>query len=535
MSILPKSILFKLVSSIILMFTVGFIFFTWYVIPILKSEINTLTHKQQNATAQYIVNVIDKKIIQDTEHISYLANSLNNKKMTNKNRLYDLINMQIDFANSFKYGMVILNKDGLVLAQSRLLTQRTHANFSNTKWFKELKKEKKALISYPFAGKENKEPMINIVAPILDKEKNFIGAIYVSSLLDSSGFLSFLYKENINNIGDFIIICPTNKIIVATNNEDRILKPVFKKGENEMHDKVMKGYRGSGLTTNPMGIEIIVTIKDIQSTGWFIVISTPTSEAYHIIGSFLNNIKVLGFTFILIFSISLAFIIFIILKPLKDLSNSVRLLDPNKKALAQIPYKREDEIGDLIIGFNSLITTINKYTTKLAQLALKDGLTGIFNRRYFDENINKIWAEKAREKKPLSLVMVDIDFFKKYNDAYGHQKGDVCLQEIVKVLASQLKRASDILCRYGGEEFVIIIKGEEEQAIEISRKIKTALIKLKKEHKATSLGFVTVSMGIASITPHTKQDVNTLIKEADEALYTSKRNGRNCFTVFDNE
>lgn len=528
MSFLPKSILLKLVLSIILMFIIGFIFFIWYIIPILKTEINILTHKQQENTVQYITNVINEKISHDIKHIKYLANSINKSKLNNKNRLYELINMHSDFVTLFKYGLVILDKNGKVLAQSRRVEGREKINFSNISWFKESKESKKTLISTPFICRENQEPVINIIAPILDKNNNFIGAIFISRILDNKGFLSFLYKQN---IGNFVIISPKDKVFIASNSFDLLLKKTSKKN----FDYLKKSYKNDTTTIDENGEEMIITSKKIDSTQWYVLISTSTKDAYKVVESFINNIQVLGFIFILIFSVALSIIIFVILKPLKSLSEKVRILDPRKKALQKIKFKREDEIGDLIIGFNILIDTVNNHTLKLEQLVIKDGLTGVYNRRFFDNNLNKIWNEKMRSKENLSLIMIDIDYFKKYNDTYGHQKGDICLQKTSKQIKAQLKRASDLLCRYGGEEFMIIINGDENEALKVAKKIKDAVYKLNIEHNKSSYKKVTISLGIASVIPTKKQTAATLIKQADEAMYKSKEAGRNQISSYKDE
>lgn len=523
MSYLPKSILSKLVLSIIVMFIIGFIFFICYIIPTLKKEINTLTQKQQENTVQYIANIIDEKISHDLNHINYLANSINKSKINSKHKLFELLNMHSDFVSLFKYGLVILDKNGKVLVQSRRIEGRENLNFANTTWFKKTKSTKKNVISSPFTCREQQEPVINIISPIIDKDQKFIGAIYITRILDNTGFLSFLYKQN---MGNFLIVNPENKLFITSN---------FSKNKIEVTPEKIFNYfkqNNTKFINENNNKNMIITAKKIKNTQWYVLITTPKKDAYKVVELFIRDLKILGFIFILIFSISLAIIIFVILRPLKNLANIVKCLDPRKKALQKIKLNRKDEIGDLIIGFNNLINTVNNYTLKLEQLARKDGLTGIYNRRFFDENLETKWNEKTREKGKLSLLMIDIDYFKKYNDTYGHQKGDSCLQKISKQIKVKLKRASDLLCRYGGEEFVVIINGDEKEASRLAKKIKNSIYKLNIEHIKSSYKKVTISIGISSLIASAKESPKTLIKQADEALYKSKEAGRNKISLY---
>ncbi|ADI30463.1 sensor domain-containing diguanylate cyclase [Methylotenera versatilis] len=165
---------------------------------------------------------------------------------------------------------------------------------------------------------------------------------------------------------------------------------------------------------------------------------------------------------------------------------------------------------------------------KLEGLSKTDGLTGIANRRSFDDVLEIEWMRAKRANQPLALAMLDIDWFKRYNDHYGHQAGDECLRRVSNILASNLCRTGDLVARYGGEEFVFIapaISGD--QALEISRKICEALHSLALPHELSTFGYVTVSVGVASITPQGSQKSDVLVKMADDALYQAKEQGRN--------
>lgn len=170
---------------------------------------------------------------------------------------------------------------------------------------------------------------------------------------------------------------------------------------------------------------------------------------------------------------------------------------------------------------------------RLKRLTLIDGLTSIANRRYFDEFLEKEWQRSMRDNKPISLIMVDIDFFKNYNDMYGHQAGDDCLKQVAAILNNIAKRPGDLAARYGGEEFAVILSGTDlKQAGVLAENANKKLKQTRIPHSdSQAADYVTLSLGVASIIPRHGTKPYDLIKVADKALYKAKNSGRNicCF------
>lgn len=165
----------------------------------------------------------------------------------------------------------------------------------------------------------------------------------------------------------------------------------------------------------------------------------------------------------------------------------------------------------------------------LARLANQDGLTGIFNRRYFDEIIAKEFARHKRQKLPLGLALIDIDHFKSYNDNYGHQKGDDCLRGVSAALNAATRRPGEVVARYGGEEFVVVLPyTPADDAAKYGEWICHRIEELKLEHGYSSCNsFVTISVGVSAGIPDDERTVHQLIGFADQALYLAKQEGRN--------
>lgn len=176
----------------------------------------------------------------------------------------------------------------------------------------------------------------------------------------------------------------------------------------------------------------------------------------------------------------------------------------------------------------------NHMDTKLAEEKLHllislDGLTGIANRRYFDEYLEREWKRAIRCGKPLSLIMCDIDYFKAYNDTYGHLNGDECLKKVALALSDTIKRPGDLVARYGGEEFAVVLpETDQHGAVIIAEILRTDVESLKIEHvNSSNSKYVTISLGVAAAIPSMDSSFTELIIAADKALYQAKKEGRN--------
>jgi len=165
----------------------------------------------------------------------------------------------------------------------------------------------------------------------------------------------------------------------------------------------------------------------------------------------------------------------------------------------------------------------------LESMSLLDGLTQIPNRRCFDERFHLIWDVAVRDRCGLTVVMIDVDYFKSYNDHYGHAEGDACLVRVAQTLGAAVKRKTDLVARYGGEEFVgLFLKTEEGDALKIAEALRQAILATGIPHERSPLEpFVTVSLGLASLVPTPNDSPEKLLARADEALYQAKAQGRN--------
>ncbi|MBD3821285.1 MAG: sensor domain-containing diguanylate cyclase [Thiotrichales bacterium] len=172
---------------------------------------------------------------------------------------------------------------------------------------------------------------------------------------------------------------------------------------------------------------------------------------------------------------------------------------------------------------------LERLNTKFERITTYDGLTGVLNRRAFDEIVEKEWKRALRDDTELSLIIVDIDHFRDYNMAYGHLAGDDCLRLVASTLSKVVKRSSDIVARYGGEEFAILLPNTGlADAIKLSERCRVSILDLKTPHESSEVhSILTVSVGVCTISPEFDFNMYTFIEAADTCLYEAKSNGRN--------
>jgi diguanylate cyclase (GGDEF)-like protein len=312
-----------------------------------------------------------------------------------------------------------------------------------------------------------------------------------------------------------------------------------------------------------------LTVMPFQEDGldWFIVIVIPESD-------FLTQVHVnnQATLWLCLLSVAIALLIGIltarwITRPLLELNAAAKKIASGEWQ-QPIVIHRQDEVGELAHSFNQMsqqlqhsfteMETLNQAllsskdqlaaynrrleaeiaertealeeaNQELKRLATTDSLTQVANRRHFDEHLHQEWLHAIRSRSFLSLILCDVDYFKRYNDTYGHQRGDECLKQVARAIAQATQRATDLVARYGGEEFGIILPCTDlAGAMRVAEVIRTKIQELQRPHTESEISsFMTVSLGVASILPHASCQPELLIAAADAALYDAKMQGRN--------
>lgn len=292
-----------------------------------------------------------------------------------------------------------------------------------------------------------------------------------------------------------------------------------------------------------------VALGQIPETPWILTVHYPHSLMRPAIMQNLAVVIALGLLTLLVE----IFIIRSILqeqvaRPLMRLMQAMRQMGTsgNRPDSSQLPVHSQDEIGEVAREFAVMAKRVHlvqdelerkvaertaaleEANQTLIRMSSTDDMTGLANRRRLDEVLDQEWKRALREEKPLSLAMIDVDWFKKYNDHYGHLAGDRCLQRIAAILQTPMHRAGDLVARYGGEEFAMVLPNT---TLENALHVATLLCRVVEEacipHAHAPAGRITISIGVASLTPHKDIDLEDLLREADLALYRAKELGRN--------
>lgn len=197
-------------------------------------------------------------------------------------------------------------------------------------------------------------------------------------------------------------------------------------------------------------------------------------------------------------------------------------------------YLAQQQRDKAYLALRQMKVELERKNAELEALSCRDGLTGILNRRGFDDYLSKEWLRAVREPRELGLLLIDIDFFKPFNDNYGHQGGDECLRRVAQALGASLKRPSDIVARYGGEEFAVVLPDTSlGGASKIAEELRAGVEALNVPHAySQATDHVTISIGVASIIPSPNQTPEELIEIADKGLYEAKHQGRNGFCAW---
>jgi len=380
---------------------------------------------------------------------------------------------------------------------------------------------------YNFNINFNKELQVSklwVKAPVFNLEGNAVGI--VGTGIDLTYFVSALFKEQ-EGRADILFFNSDGQITGAKDvglvAETRTLGDIF--GEIDEQILAMSENLDHNEIRTFESKRSEIAVAAMSNLGWYIVAAIPLTYD--------NYANLMTFLFIIMsLVIFLMFLMFnvIVAKLLAPLQNMVEALSQmsSQWTSPEILAQRDDEVGIIARSISDFLDQ-NRALTKDVY---RDSLTEIYNRRFLEMNAERVIKSLSRGNNDLSVLFIDIDFFKKYNDTYGHQKGDECLKIVAKTLEETLMRPDDFVARYGGEEFVVVLPNTDKNgAISVANTVIENVLKQKIEHeKNEPHRVVSISVGITTGNVSHTQKADDYIKFADEALYKSKENGRNRYT-----
>lgn len=281
---------------------------------------------------------------------------------------------------------------------------------------------------------------------------------------------------------------------------------------------------------SPSKLQLLARLHDLAGQP-SLVLGIDLSRSVFSQGRQIMTYTILGTAALFFLTLAIAGLLLrrMVFAPVAELARHAFELRNSDEYTRRLNNPRNDEIGKLAQEFDALLDRINAQAEELKRLSFEDALTGLKNRRYFDEQLRSAWAMLQRTNQPLSLLILDVDDFKRYNDRYGHQQGDAALHAVAQVVTDVLRRAVDTVARYGGEEFAAILPGTSaEDAQALAERVRTEVMALGMRHETSQVsGIVTVTIGVASAGTGSDMEAEELLRLADEALYTGKQSGKN--------
>jgi len=538
--LIPSHITIKLSLIVSMLVIVAFTTLEIYNFLNAKAEITQKINTEQYAQAKFIAKDIEDKIGKRAVFINGLADILSTQLTQPEALLTDTLKDYLQLTTVFPQGVAIFRPKGIgVIAEYPLIKGRSAFSFSQAEWFIEAKKSIGVVIGTPYISVVSHELLMPMAKAIRDKNGRLLGVLAAPIFLNDPGFMDYVFDANHRTQGEILIVSREKSIFIGTSNPDFLLKPTSVLGENQFYNAVLNGFNGYDHSTIDTDVVMLTAAADINVPDWFVVVRTPIDQAYKILNDDFYSSIISGVAVSFLALITITLTLFLFFTPLRNAAKSVKEMLGNTQTLTKIKIYKNDEIGELITGFNLLIEMVNernlnlkKTNTVLESLSQTDGLTGAANRRHFDETLQQAWRVQTRYQQPLTLLLIDIDYFKKYNDTHGHIAGDDCLKNVTKAIQGVINRPTDFFARFGGEEFVLLLQGDLKEGSLVAEKARLAVSDLQIEHSGATCQYLTISLGVASLIPQLHQDPVELIKQADQALYQSKENGRNRYEFY---
>jgi len=519
---------------------VGVILRLLFALPFAQELLRDQVAAQQLSIASYVARDIDHSVRARRALIGELGAALPPALVQQPANLAAWLKERQRINPLFNSGLLVLRPDGSgVLAEYPVVVGRNKLVFSDVDWFQAALRSNTPVMSKPQRGRVNGEPILIMAVAVRDASQQAVAVLIGVVSLNTPGFLDNLQEVRLGTTGGLLVISPADKLFVGASDPAMVLRPTPALGINLLHDRAMAGYRGTGTTINADGVEELSAMVTVPSTGWFVVARMPTSEAYHPIQAMRGFVWKNTLAILVVMVAILMLLLPRMLQPLTDAARSMREMADGKRQLAPLPLKRQDEVGDLVLGFNYLVARLREKEaalkaseSRLVFMAHHDALTGLYNRAMLEDRLQQALARTERDGSHFALLFCDLDDFKPINDQYGHEAGDAILCQLAGRLMDG-RRRTDTVARLGGDEFVVLLTDLNDTrgaAVSVAQQLLAAIeMPFDIEGRTFALG---ASIGIA-LCYGASTSTSQLMSQADIAMYHAKRAGKNGFRVFD--
>lgn len=377
-------------------------------------------------------------------------------------------------------------------------------------------------------------PVVIFSVPVLSEQAEFQGVIFAAVRLSK---VNELLQHSIYGESGQVIVLNEDGYVLShlSHDEDTDTQMISTQIKNTRMDHAKNSFQPY---VNHLGVEVFGSYASIFEERYFLINEISKQEImkpHHRLVLFKIGIALLficaGILFIVIFTKYLLEPFKLVLRNIKRIKAGKYEPQNQKERCSHAPI----EVQQMIEAFEEMAVTINRQHNILKRESRIDELSGIYNRRFFEEYFDREWEIGRKKQQPLSLLLIDIDYFKIYNDTFGHHAGDQCLRQVAQAMQGVLRNPRDFISRYGGEEFAMVLPATNINAAkQMAETIREQVENLKIPHRSLN-DYITVSIGAACLVPTHEMEKETLLKLADEALYRAKALGRNNVCISDHQ
>ncbi|UQZ36210.1 diguanylate cyclase [Paenibacillus sp. PK3_47] len=472
----------------------------------------TLSLNQSNA--QRMSKTVDSLFRSMRTSLAYSAESLSKMNAAEPEAIDDYLELMQNSSNYFN-SVILVSADGMVRSSAPQSLGITGQQVGSPSVI-EAQQLKTSFLSEPHISATTGKMLVYMSEPIYDAERNYLGLIGGTIYLQDDNILNMIFgSSSIDSSGSYFYIVSKDGHLLFHPDHKRIDEDI---SGNEVVKQLMEGQSGQMQAINVSGISMLAGYSSVPASGWGVVVVSPEQVIQKQLVNYQR--KILAYTIIpfMILLLCVFMLAHRLARPFVYLADLMSTMGKEKKKLPQLKphWNREADLlrQAVVIAW----TDIQKQTDQLTQVAMTDPLTGLTNRRSLENSINQAIAARM----PFSLIVLDIDKFKFVNDTYGHLAGDEVLKHCAHILSTSI-RPGDVCSRYGGEEFIIMLpRTKAGDAYVVAERIRKSLAQSKGpvERRITS------SQGIAHYPTHGR-NLEALLNEADQALYSAKHLGRN--------
>jgi diguanylate cyclase (GGDEF)-like protein len=495
----------------------------------LRQDLIAVVSEQELALARSIASDIEYKVNQRRLFLDQMAATMPTGLLSNPALLRDWLEERHRLQPLFTLGLLVADTSGRVLTDYPPVSGRVGSSVAQSGHFRAALKGE-STIGRALVGPTTLQPLLPIAAPVRDSSGAVQAVLMGATALTGTGFLGRFEHERVGKFGSFLVISPNDQLFLTASDTAMVLKPTPPPGVNLLHDRAMKGFRGSGMTVNAKGVEEISGIASVPGTSWFVVAQMPTSEALATLDrvrTFEIQRSAIGIGFVVLV---VGLMVSLMLRPLHQAAEQAKGMARGEIPLQPLPEVREDEVGNMTRAFNRLLEKLSSSQAALELIAHRDTLTGLPNRALLADRMQQALARAQRNSTQLAVLFLDLDGFKSINDTLGHEAGDEALRETAKRLTAVI-RETDTLARVGGDEFVLIAGDLRDDAEAGARVLATKCIDALSRTLTLKDSTCQVGVSIGVALAGGDGNADKLLVDADDAMYRAKQGGRGRFVM----